>query len=195
MKTKQPMVRVACPHCEARIQAPAKYRGRNIRCPKCKQGVAVPVSSSESHRPTETQTVQAPEPPPVPQPAPVAPEPQPAPVAPSVSVNVVQAQANESPQSTWSSGTARILAFFLPGLGHLYKGQLLRGFIVFCLQGLLNLLAIAMAGSSVFTTSAAASQPGGEGAAMFFALSGLLFPLMAFLFWVAQIWDAGRRAN
>lgn len=34
-------------------------------------------------------------------------------------------------EPTWHPGTAAVLSFFVPGLGHLYKGQLGRGILVF----------------------------------------------------------------
>lgn len=33
----------------------------------------------------------------------------------------------------WSAGVAGVLSFFIPGLGQLYKGQLLGGIAWFCL--------------------------------------------------------------
>ena len=36
-----------------------------------------------------------------------------------------------APQRTWNPGTAAVLSFFIPGLGQLYKGQILDGFLYF----------------------------------------------------------------
>lgn len=36
------VVRVECPHCRKKIQAPEKYRGKKIKCPGCKGPLLVP---------------------------------------------------------------------------------------------------------------------------------------------------------
>lgn len=36
------------------------------------------------------------------------------------------------PLRTWSPGVAAVMSFFIPGLGHLYKGRVLAGIFWFC---------------------------------------------------------------
>lgn len=48
---------VACPHCRARLTAPDKAAGHTLKCPKCKQQLAVPrpLSDTTSHGSAEIQ--------------------------------------------------------------------------------------------------------------------------------------------
>jgi len=39
---------------------------------------------------------------------------------------------NQPPVQRWSPGLAAVLSFFLPGLGQLYKGQIINGIVWFC---------------------------------------------------------------
>jgi TM2 domain-containing membrane protein YozV len=43
---------------------------------------------------------------------------------------------NHPPVQRWSPGLAAVLSFFLPGLGQLYKGQILNGIVWFFLVGM-----------------------------------------------------------
>ena len=43
---------------------------------------------------------------------------------------------NYSPVQRWSPGLAAVLSFFVPGLGQLYKGQILNGIVWFFLVGM-----------------------------------------------------------
>lgn len=49
--------------------------------------------------------------------------------APQPIYNVVQHSAQPLPK--WNGGVAAVLSFFIPGLGQLYKGQILNGFLWF----------------------------------------------------------------
>jgi TM2 domain-containing membrane protein YozV len=40
--------------------------------------------------------------------------------------------ATLAPVSTWSPGAAAVLSFFVPGLGHVYKGHIGLGLVLFC---------------------------------------------------------------
>lgn len=63
----------------------------------------------------------------VPTPAPVAPPAAPAPV--QIVNNVTTVVGQNSPR--WSRGTAAILSLFIPGLGQMYKGQVINGVVWF----------------------------------------------------------------
>ncbi len=43
---------------------------------------------------------------------------------------------NHPPVQRWSPGLAAVLSFFMPGLGQLYKGQIINGIVWFFLVGL-----------------------------------------------------------
>jgi TM2 domain-containing membrane protein YozV len=43
---------------------------------------------------------------------------------------------NQPPVQRWSPGLAAVLSFFVPGLGQLYKGQILNGIVWFFLVGM-----------------------------------------------------------
>ena len=43
---------------------------------------------------------------------------------------------NQPPVQRWSPGLAAVLSFFVPGLGQLYKGQILGGILWFFLVGI-----------------------------------------------------------
>lgn len=43
---------------------------------------------------------------------------------------------NHPPVQRWSPGLAAVLSFFVPGLGQLYKGQIINGIVWFFLVGL-----------------------------------------------------------
>ena len=43
---------------------------------------------------------------------------------------------NHPPVQRWSPGLAAVLSFFVPGLGQLYKGQIINGIVWFFLVGM-----------------------------------------------------------
>jgi TM2 domain-containing membrane protein YozV len=43
---------------------------------------------------------------------------------------------NHAPVRRWSPGVAAVLSFCVPGLGQLYKGQIINGIVWFCAVGL-----------------------------------------------------------
>ena len=45
---------------------------------------------------------------------------------------------------SWSPGTAAVLALLIPGLGHLYKGQIISAFVVFAFMVVLGFFCLFM---------------------------------------------------
>lgn len=87
-----------------------------------------------------------------------------------------------------SSGVAAIASFFIPGLGQIYNGQILKGilFIIFC--GLSVLIGIFLVGAGAFalliTGKVFAASP-------IIIIGIILYPI----FWVYNIYDAYNTAE
>ena len=43
------MIKFYCGNCEKKIGVPYEYAGKKVRCPRCKEGVAVPQPEPDTH--------------------------------------------------------------------------------------------------------------------------------------------------
>lgn len=108
----------SCPACGARIKAPIAKAGRAASCPKCREPLTVPrpAGSGDLAVPSHDSPVPVTAVRPVP------------PLVSSQPALIVQQTINVTPpQRKWSPGVAALLSVLLPGLGQMYKGQLVNG--------------------------------------------------------------------